>query len=692
MASVAAKAKNEQSQSESLYRKRILAWTMYDWANSAFATTIMAALLPAYFSGVAGATLPSAATATAYWGGTNSISLLIIALMSPILGTISDVMRGKKVFLSIFVMIGVIATGLLVLVNTGDWVLAALLYVIGRIGFSGSLIFYDALLPHVARPDDQDRVSAQGYALGYLGGGILLAINVAMFMLIPDSLFENAGVRLSFLSVAIWWLLFSIPIFRDIPEPPAATEPVSGMAIVRASNSRLWGTFRDIRHYRELFKFLVAFLIYNDGIGTIISMATIYGSELGFGLTELVLALLLVQFVGIPFSLIFGSLPVHSERTNKRRPFFFAFILLNLIVMPLIGISGLQALPADVTGARPAAYATVDGFSGEGTYKIGDAAFQPDANWQEQLVAGTDLVGTGFLAALSGTPADETYLSSSAADARADISINGDRIELVYQVGPDMGILNVEINGDPLMALPDGAEEGAAPQPVTIDLYHPITRYDETITLELGGAGQQTVSLINSGEKNEASSGTNVAFAQVIVLPAQRTSSLMTIIGMVFGTQAVLLVIAYFIQSSFVKISELLDTRRSILLSLLVYCAIAVWGFYLDSTIEYWFLAWMVAIVQGGSQALSRSLYSSMCPTSKSGEFFGFFSIMEKFASIIGPLLFAFAALTLGSSRPAILSLIVLFVLGGYLLTRVNIEEGRRVAQEEDAASMKSAA
>jgi UMF1 family MFS transporter len=165
----------------------------------------------------------------------------------------------------------------------------------------------------------------------------------------------------------------------------------------------------------------------------------------------------------------------------------------------------------------------------------------------------------------------------------------------------------------------------------------------------------------------------------------------MTIIGMVFGTQAVLLVIAYFIQSLFAKMSELLDTRRSILLSLLVYSAIAVWGFFLDSTIEYWFLAWMVAIVQGGSQALSRSLYSSMCPSSKSGEFFGFFSIMEKFASIIGPLLFAFAALTFGSSRPAILSLIALFIIGGYLLTRVNIEEGRRVAQEEDAALMKSA-
>jgi UMF1 family MFS transporter len=174
------------------------------------------------------------------------------------------------------------------------------------------------------------------------------------------------------------------------------------------------------------------------------------------------------------------------------------------------------------------------------------------------------------------------------------------------------------------------------------------------------------------------------------VLPAQRSSSLVTIIGMVFAAQAVLLVLAYVLQGFFKNLAETLDTRRSILLSLLVYSAIAIWGFFLDSTIEYWFLAWMVAVVQGGSQALSRSLYASMCPTSKSGEFFGFFSIMEKFASIIGPLLFAFAALTFGSSRPAILSLIALFIIGGYLLTRVNIEEGRRVAQEDDAALLKA--
>ncbi|MFN2235116.1 MAG: MFS transporter, partial [Anaerolineales bacterium] len=182
---------------EKEYKRRIRAWTMYDWANSAFATTIMAAVLPVYYSQVAGATLPSAAIATAYWSTGLSISIFIVALLSPILGTISDVMRGKKRFLSFFVTIGVIGTGLLVLVDTGDWFLASILFVVGRIGFAGANVFYDALLPHIAKEEDLDVVSTRGYALGYLGGGLLLAINIVMIQINP-----GWGSRLSFLSVA----------------------------------------------------------------------------------------------------------------------------------------------------------------------------------------------------------------------------------------------------------------------------------------------------------------------------------------------------------------------------------------------------------------------------------------------------------------------------------------------------------
>src|SRR3990172_3133436 len=328
---------------EKIYRRRVWAWTMYDWANSAFATTILAAVLPIYFSQVAGATLPSAAVATSYWSLGLSLSLFFIAILSPILGTISDIMRGKKRFLAFFAGIGIISTALLVLVDTGDWILASTFGIVGRIGFSGANSFYDALLPHVARPGDRDRISSLGYAMGYLGGGLLLAVNIVMIQLLPGTW----GARLSFLSVAIWWAVFSIPIFRYVPEPPAATARLARSGeLISISFRRLWGTVKDMQQYRELFKFLVAFFIYNDGIGTIIGVAAIYGAELGFGSTELILALLLVQFVGIPYSLIFGRLP---GRGDRRRPFYLAFVCFNLLALPLVGFSGARLLPAEVT-------------------------------------------------------------------------------------------------------------------------------------------------------------------------------------------------------------------------------------------------------------------------------------------------------------------------------------------------------
>jgi len=482
----------------------INAWCMYDWANSAFATTIMAAVLPIYYSQVAGSTLPSSSTATAYWSLGLSLSLLVVAILSPILGTVSDVARSKKQFLTIFATAGIIGTGLLVLVDEGDWLLASILFVMARIGFTAANVFYDALLPHVAsRGEELDRVSARGYALGYLGGGLLLAVNAAMIFMLPG----NWGSRLSFLSVAVWWAVFSIPILRRVPEPPSASVQLApGETVISVSFRRLKETLVDIRRYKELFKYLVAFLIYNDAIGTIIGVASIYGAELGFDTVQLVLALLLVQFAGIPFSLIFGRLPSKSE---PRRPQYLAFILYNLVALPLTGMLGGRLLADPSIGAI-----------------LG-------------VIAAVEAVGV-VLALLLGRPL-------------------------------------------------------------------------------------------------------------------------------------------------FSRLADTLDTRRSIILSLSVYAVIAVWGYFLKSVVEFWLLAWMVAVVQGGSQALSRSLYASLAPAAKSGEFFGLFGVMEKFSAILGPLLFAAAVAIFGSSRPAILSLILFFIVGILLLRSVNIEEGTRVAREEDA-------
>ena len=658
-----------QQLDEKEYKRRIRAWTMYDWANSAFATTIMAAVPPVYYSQVAGATLPSAAIATAYWSTGLSISIFIVALLSPLLGTISDVMRGKKKFLSFFVAISVIGTGLLVFVDTGDWLLASLLFILGRIGFAGANVFYDALLPHVATEDDLDVVSTRGYALGYLGGGLLLAINIVMIQLLPGTW----GPRLSFLSVAIWWAAFSIPIFRRVPEPPAAEAKLkSGETVVAYSFKRLWHTIKDIRQYKELFKYLIAFLIYIDGIGTIIGMAVIYGAELGFGTIELIAALLMVQFVGIPYSLIFGKLP---SKTEKRRPIYLAFVLFNIIALPLTGILGARLLPNEIAGTPPPPFTDTATAVGEGVYPVTDTAFTvADGNWQPQTISAAEL----------GLEQDVQYLVSTDPGAAIAFPFNGQKLELIYSIGPDHGIWAVIMDGQPLLD-----EDG---EPVTIDAYNPTLRYEETFEILADAPGEHVLTLMNAGEANPESSGNTISIARVEVLPPLRHSNLGLIIGMIFAVQAIGLLLAWLLgKPLFGRFVETIDTRRGILIALTIYTIIAIWGYFINSVVEFWFLAWMVAVVQGGSQALSRSLFSAMSPASKSGEFFGMFGIMEKFSAMAGPLVFAWAAATFGSSHPAVLSIVIFFLVGGYLLTRVNVDEGKRIAQEEDARIMQSA-
>lgn len=649
--------------SEQEYKRRIRAWTMYDWANSAFATTILAAVLPIYYSQVAGVNLASPAIATAYWSRGLSIGILIVAVISPILGTISDIMRGKKRFLAVFAGLGVLTTGLLILVETGDWLLASILFVLGRVGFAGANVFYDALLPHVAREEDIDQVSTRGFAMGYLGGGILLAINVVMLQYLPGTW----GARISFLSVAIWWAVFSIPIFLRVPEPPTATANLStGEGVLSASFKRLWDTFRHIRQYRELFKYLLAFLLYVDGIGTIIGVAAIYGAELGFSSVELVLALLLVQFVGIPFSLIFGRLPNPQE---KRRTFFLAFVVFNFVVLPLVGITAANVLGNEDTGFPPPPFESTDTSVGEGFYPADDSMISYVGTWERTVIP----------ADILGLPEEATYYQTFEPGDRLDLPYNGQNAVIQFSTGPESGLWAVEVDGAPVLD-PDSGEE------VIIDGYSAALRYGVEEIIEVSGAGEHLLSLVNTGGMNPDSLGTEMTVGGVEILPPVRQSNLVLIIGLILIVEVVCLLLAWLLAKPlFSGLAELMDTKNSILLSLVVYSLIAIWGYFLNSVIEFWFLAWMVAVVQGGSQALSRSLFASMSPAAESGEFFGLFGIMEKFSAVLGPLVFAFAATTFGSSRPAILSIIIFFIVGGYLLTRVNVSEGRRIAQAEDA-------
>jgi len=422
---------------ENNHNKIINAWAMYDWANSAFVTTIMAAVLPVYYSSVAAANL-GGNLATVYWAYTTSISLLIAAIVSPVLGALADFSGTKKRLLAIFAFLGILGTTLLYFVKTGDWLMASIFFVIGDLGFAGSMVFYDSLLPHIASGEEMDQVSSKGYALGYLGGGIMLAINMAMIMLAPKEM-TGLMTRLSFVSVAVWWFVFTIPLMKYVPEPPRHVMPgEEHFNPVQASFSRLAHTFREIIKFKQLFLFLIAFWFYNDGIGTIIKMATIYGAEIGITQTTLIGTLLMVQFVGIPFAFLFGWL----------------------------------------------------------AKKIG--------------------------------------------------------------------------------------------------------------------------------------------------------------------------------------------AKISIYSCLIIYTCIAIAGYFMSQEWHFWALGLAVATVQGGSQALSRSLFGRMMPKSKSAEFFGFFSVSEKFAGIAGPFLFGIVGQIMGHSRLSIVSLIIFFVIGAILLSRVDVDAGIAAANQEE--------
>ena len=432
-----------------LDRPELRAWAMYDWAVSSVQTTIMVAVFPVYFANIAKGDLGESRTTQAI-ATANTIVAIILAVLSPVLGAVSDYVAAKKRMLGASMIVGAAAVAGMFFVQQGDYRLALVLFVISLIGATASTIFYDALLPHIAAEDEIDRVSSAGYAVGYIGGGLLLALNLAWILKpgwfgLPtgaalSSAQKTLPTRLALLSVAVWWLVFSIPLFRRVPEPPRTREPdeLTGGSVLVAPFVRVGETFRALRGYKQAFLMLLAFMIYNDGIQTIQKMAATYGKQLGIADTILIAAILIVQFVGFPFAFLFGSIAARI-------------------------------------GAKPA-----------------------------------------------------------------------------------------------------------------------------------------------------------------------------------------------------------------IFIGLVVYAAISILGFYMQTAAHFILLAAMVATVQGGTQALSRSLFASLIPAHKSGEFFGFYSVFEKFASIFGPLLFWVTIAMTGSSRNAILSVIVFFAVGAFLLSRVRVSEGQEAARAAD--------
>jgi UMF1 family MFS transporter len=421
-----------------LGRPDLRAWAMYDWANSAVQTTIIAAVFPIYYQKVAAAG-EAEAVAMSRFAWATTLAILIVAIVAPVLGAIADYAAIKKKLLGVFLAIGASACGMMFWIHEGDWRLALTLFVIVNVGVAGSIVFYESILPHLVGEQDLDRVSSAGYAMGYLGGGALLAINLLMIQQpawfgLPDA---ATATRMTFASVAVWWVLFSVPLFRGVAEPAVRLERDErpGTSALLAGIGRLRETFHELRRYQQAFLLLLAFLLYNDGIQTMIRMATIYGTAIGLPESAMISALLLTQFIGVPCAFAFGALAA----------------------------------------------------------RIG--------------------------------------------------------------------------------------------------------------------------------------------------------------------------------------------TKTAVFLGLAVYVFITILGYFMTTAVHFFALAVLVGMVQGGTQALSRSLFASMIPRHKSSEFFAFFSVFERYAGVLGPAIFAFVTARTGSGRSAILAVALFFVLGGAILAFVDVDGGRAAAR-----------
>ncbi len=289
--------------------KKVLSWSLYDWANSAFATTVMAGFFPTFFKSywASGDVVQS----TFYLGLASSLASLIVAVLSPFLGAIADKTSTKRKFLIFFAFLGVIMTGSLALVQQGNWQFALLFFVVASIGFAGGNLFYDSLLISVSDGSEKsiDNISAFGFGLGYIGGGLLLVVNVLMYT--QPALFGFVdgvqGIKVSFITVAIWWAVFTIPLMLFVKEP-TVSDKLSITEAVKAGFNQIKSTFAEIKKLKVVATFLIGYFLYIDGVDTIIKMAVDFGASLGFASSSLIVALLITQFVAFPAVLIFNMI------------------------------------------------------------------------------------------------------------------------------------------------------------------------------------------------------------------------------------------------------------------------------------------------------------------------------------------------------------------------------------------------
>lgn len=305
-------------------------WVFYDWANSAYSIVVVTAIFPLYFKAAATEAGIAASTSTAYWGYANSFATLLVSILAPLLGTIADFKGFKKRFFVFFAGLGIVFTFILALVPYDQWLLLLGIFVLTSVGFAGANIFYDAFLVDVAKEDRMNRISANGYALGYIGSAIPFVLCIAIIMLAQQKIIPLAvptASQIAFAITALWWGLFTIPMLKNV-EQQYYIERVPNP--VRMSFKRLYDTLRNIKAYRALFLFLLAYFFYIDGVHTIFTMATAFGSDMGIDSTTLLLVLFMTQIIAAPCAVWFGKL---GERFTAKK-----MIMVGIIVYIIICI------------------------------------------------------------------------------------------------------------------------------------------------------------------------------------------------------------------------------------------------------------------------------------------------------------------------------------------------------------------
>lgn len=320
------------------FTKEERSWILYDAGNSAFVLVMVTAIMPIFYKDIAAAHLPGAVS-TAYWGYANSISSLILALLAPFLGALADYRQRKKIFFLSFFFLGLSFTFALCFVGVGQWLLCLVFFILAKLGWAGANIFYDSFLVDVTSKERMDSISTYGYGYGYIGSVIpfLIVIGLILSAGMADGLPVTA-TKIGFACVGVWWLALAIPALKNIKQQRFSQPEM----VIVGGFARLWETLKEIRKHKQVFIFLLAYFFYIDGVGTIISMSTAYGRDLGFGITLLIVVLLFIQVVAFPCALIFGRLSALFSAKKMLLVGIVIYCLVTLLAFYLPEIENLQ--------------------------------------------------------------------------------------------------------------------------------------------------------------------------------------------------------------------------------------------------------------------------------------------------------------------------------------------------------------